>query len=1731
MTVLGTSNISGSISATATSNGWGGGSGGSVNLTTGTISGAGSISAGGGNHGGGGGRVAVILTGSGADFSGFTLSNITAYGGGSPYGGAGTVYEQTQAQGAGQGSLIIDNNSHNGAVTDINSSIGASVGTVTLQNKGLLTIESGGTLTLNGSGSTISVGSGTTLTNNGTIAVTGNWGNTMTFTTGTVAFTGTNQSITTSNTFYNLTKSVSSAATLTFTNGTTQTISNTLTLNGTAGNLLSLRSSSTGNQWNFNPQSTRSITYVDTKDSNNTNTTAIAFSNSITDSGNNTNWSFDTTAPTVTVTSPTNSTNYSNSSVSMSASASDTNLGSLIPNLDNSLISWWRGEGNANDYLGTNNGTAHGGVTYTAGKFGNAMTFNGTDGYVSISSDPFYNTNATQLSISFWMNPILVPSNTYMTIVGQVDSPRPKGWHVIIDDRSSRNKAVKLEIGVATGVQYQDVYSYSAPATAGDWQHYVITYNGSVGTVYKNGVSQTVSYGTSSFGNFVPKNSPDALGAIADTLGANKFNGSLDDVQFYNRALTSDEITALYNGTAISHSSTLADGSHTYKAYAEDLAGNVGVSSTNTFSVDTVAPTVSAVAVHDGLNVDITFSEAMGTGVTTANNYTVSGTGKGTLGSHPNSVAHVSGNQYRLTWTSGEMFNGGDITIAVATAQDSAGNSIGSPNSGTDTGHAIGVAPTGYSVSIDQSYINNTNKNSISFTFAGAEVGDAYNYSFTGTSGAPITGSGTISSASQQITGINLSGLGEGSVTLTAYLTDPAGNIGGNVTNAKTKDTVAPTTGDNFTHNDVWEAVSQTITLAPADTGGTGVASTKYCLDSSNACDPTAGTLLNSPYQITISTEGVSYLHYESTDTAGNTQTTVSRTVKIDTIAPMIPGASPAGGTYDTAQNITLASAGSSAIYYTLDGTTPSGSSTLYTGTISISTAKTLKAIAYNVAGTPSASTMSEAYSFDVTAPTTSPSASSGLGAYTFGNFTNQNVLVTLSCTDNIGGVGCDTPTYPKYCVSTADTCTPTTSYTVPVVVSAEGTSYIRYFSQDTIPNTETVKSSIIKIDKSTPVISSISPVTGSSVNTGQAITFTTNKVASCRIAFSDTAKSYDQMSSDCSVTNGIQMSCVTPDLGAYGTKNAYLACLDSYGNKDTSGSATHISYTYLGASGGGGGGGGNTPTPVTPSQNTYTLSINGGAGSTDNRVVNLSFSSSAYPTAVTLATNPDFYNAITVPYSSVSPTVFNLCGSQTTCGDASYTVYAKFLDNQGGSSPVISSHITLNAVPLITEVTKNITNTVSDIINALKPASTEENISYPPINVSVPSVAQNSFQDKWKIVVPASMKDFVFSDLPKDFQSIVNKFPQVSQTLEKVGVNKMSDASSLVSAEISLPNLGETVSLPSVAVNTNPSSNGSNLPEVNVNTNLSSQSLAIQTVPVSQLSVAQSQKLPTDLVFVRTADEKIDLNVKLSIDNNGLALQTLNTIQGQNLKFVVKPEQSAKSVIGYLIFKSNTTAEGQSSHGGLSFGKALTADALYADELTGTVGPNTDLVLNKFFFKDTGNGVWTADVASPAATGKYELRTVVNYKDTGKTPKQISMMVVVDPEGYIFQKLNSGEFRITGADVSIFWLNPKTKAYELWPANDFRQTNPQTTDVTGRYAFLVPPGMYYLKVTAPSYSDYQNAPFKVEESKGVFMNIEMRQEWSFVNLFSVQNILLGIISVVLIYIAIIFTIRRRKKL
>jgi hypothetical protein len=89
--------------------------------------------------------------------------------------------------------------------------------------------------------------------------------------------------------------------------------------------------------------------------------------------------------------------------------------------------------------------------------------------------------------------------------------------------------------------------------------------------------------------------------------------------------------------------------------------------------------------------IEVTFSEQMGTGVTSPTLYTISGSGKGTLATKPVSVAWVSGNTFLLEWTAGEMIAGtGNITITVGTAvRDIAGNGMGTPRTGNANGTRV----------------------------------------------------------------------------------------------------------------------------------------------------------------------------------------------------------------------------------------------------------------------------------------------------------------------------------------------------------------------------------------------------------------------------------------------------------------------------------------------------------------------------------------------------------------------------------------------------------------------------------------------------------------------------------------------------------------------------------------------------------------------------------------------------------------------------------------------------------------------------------------------------------------------------------------------------------------------------------------------------------------------------------------------------------------------------------
>jgi len=227
------------------------------------------------------------------------------------------------------------------------------LGTATITHASEFTIQGAPYTTFNLNNATLNMPGtvtvyGTATVSSGTINVGGNWRGTSTFFNagaGSVVFTGsgtTNQTLTGSSTFYNLT-STRAGNQLNFEAGKRQTISNTLTLNGASGNNLVLRSTESGTQWEIDPQGTRDVSYVDVKDSKNVNSTAISASNS-TNSGNNTNWSIpsdggagggDPTTLTLSITSK----NPSDGTTDVSASTTGSSSGTWRPVTPSTTVS------------------------------------------------------------------------------------------------------------------------------------------------------------------------------------------------------------------------------------------------------------------------------------------------------------------------------------------------------------------------------------------------------------------------------------------------------------------------------------------------------------------------------------------------------------------------------------------------------------------------------------------------------------------------------------------------------------------------------------------------------------------------------------------------------------------------------------------------------------------------------------------------------------------------------------------------------------------------------------------------------------------------------------------------------------------------------------------------------------------------------------------------------------------------------------------------------------------------------------------------------------------------------------------------------------------------------------------------------------------------------------------------------------------------------------------------
>lgn len=180
-----------------------------------------------------------------------------------------------------------------------------------------------------------------------------------------------------------------------------------------------------------------------------------------------------------------------------------------------------------------NNGTING-ATWTTGKIGQALSFDGVNNYVAASSA--VNPGASDFTLSFWFYPTdfnTFPAGYVRTILSQQNGTGTgRGWIYIYDINSHLNSSLGSVFGDS-----------GFTLSLNTWVQATLVHNNAANTLtwYVNGVARNTNTGVaieSATGNYI-------LGAQKDvTKGL--YAGILDDVRIYNRALTVDEIQRLY---------------------------------------------------------------------------------------------------------------------------------------------------------------------------------------------------------------------------------------------------------------------------------------------------------------------------------------------------------------------------------------------------------------------------------------------------------------------------------------------------------------------------------------------------------------------------------------------------------------------------------------------------------------------------------------------------------------------------------------------------------------------------------------------------------------------------------------------------------------------------------------------------------------------------------------------------------------------------------------------------------------------------------------------------------------------------------------------------------------------------------------------------------------------------------------------------------------------------------
>lgn len=200
------------------------------------------------------------------------------------------------------------------------------------------------------------------------------------------------------------------------------------------------------------------------------------------------------------------------------------------------MTALWTGDQHSRDIRGGHDAGLFGGAEFTVGKYGiGALEFPGSGAYAEVT-DGFFDPGSLPFTNDFWFFSYNTPpADAYL--IGKSHPDGGLGWDIRYADG-------RIKVSGINGWDFNIITDQVAPVNM--WHHVALSATATEAKLYINGILR----GTSPRSPVSSTANPMRFG-FTTNYGGSSFQGKLDEISFYDRALTESEIVAIAAGNGL----------------------------------------------------------------------------------------------------------------------------------------------------------------------------------------------------------------------------------------------------------------------------------------------------------------------------------------------------------------------------------------------------------------------------------------------------------------------------------------------------------------------------------------------------------------------------------------------------------------------------------------------------------------------------------------------------------------------------------------------------------------------------------------------------------------------------------------------------------------------------------------------------------------------------------------------------------------------------------------------------------------------------------------------------------------------------------------------------------------------------------------------------------------------------------------------------------------------------